>query len=208
MKVLQMALLLLLGALLLGTASCNKQDTKNASEELNADRDLNNGRVEEPRSDEMEVPEQPCAPGDNSESDGAAAARRIPDFQLRSPEGDIIPVSSLYGRPLVINFWGDWCPPCVAELPVMNKIYNERKSEFDMIAVSVDSKDGLGFWKENKLDIPLYFDVDGKQQLGLTAMPTTFFLDSGGKVVGFQTGEMTETDFNVQLKGILLPPMP
>ena len=194
-----------MAALLFGLASCNKQPQEQADSGSDSP-PVQTTAQQPPVLDDPAA--QPCGEQPDAQTDGAASARGIPDFSLRSPEGEVRQISSFYGRPLVINFWGDWCPPCVAELPTMNKIYNERKSEFDMICVSVGSKDGLGFWQANKLDIPLYFDVDGQQQLGLGSFPTTFFIDSGGKVVGFQTGEMTETDFTVRLAGILVPPTP
>lgn len=208
MNYMRIALLLLIGALLLGTTACNKQDTKDNAEELNADRDLNNGRVEESSPAEIEVPEQPCNEGDEAQMDGAANARRIPDFQVRNAAGDVVPISSFYGRPLVVNFWADWCEPCKAELPFMNKIYSERSAEFDMIAVSIDSKEAEKYWADQGYSIPMYHDVDGKQLLGLGVIPTTFFIEPSGAVSGFQTDAMTLDSFEVRLKDILLADKP
>jgi thiol-disulfide isomerase/thioredoxin len=208
MKLLRLTLALLTGLLLLSAAACNKQEAKDAGPELNADRDLNNGRVEESSPAEMDVPEQPGEAQPQADEDGASAARRIPDFQVRNAAGEVVPISSFYGRPLVVNFWGDWCEPCKAELPIMNEIYNERKAEFEMIAVSVDSKEAEKYWAEQGYTIPLYHDVDGKQQLGLGVIPTTFFIESSGAVSGFQSGEMTAESFEIRLKDILLPVAP
>ncbi|MEZ5336920.1 MAG: TlpA disulfide reductase family protein [bacterium] len=142
-------------------------------------------------------------PGEGSEADSAASARRLPEFSFRSAEGDILAVSSFYGKPLVINFWGDWCPPCIDELPALNEVYKERKAEFEMLAISVDSLAAEDFWKQNGYEIPMYHNVDAKEKLGLSAYPSTFFLNAEGSIVGFVTGDMTREDFETRLKTIL-----
>lgn len=142
-------------------------------------------------------------PGEGSEQDGAASARRIPDFNVRHPDGTVSPISEFYGKPLVVNFWGDWCEPCLVELPDMDAVYRERAGEFDMIAVSVDSEAAMDYWAEKGFEIPMYFDVDGRQQLGLTAMPSTFFLEADGSVAGFTAGAMSREDFETRLATIL-----
>src|SRR5690606_17195643 len=116
---------------------------------------------------------------------------------------EVLPVTSFYGKPLVINFWGDWCPPCINELPALNEVYKERKAEFDMLAISVDSQAAEDFWKQNGYEIPMYHSVDAKENLGLMAYPATFFLDGSGSVVGYVTGEMSREDFEARLATIL-----
>ncbi|MCB1216368.1 TlpA family protein disulfide reductase [bacterium] len=142
-------------------------------------------------------------PGEGSETDSSASARRLPDFSFRSSEGEVLAVSSFYGKPLVINFWGDWCPPCINELPALNDVYKERKAEFEMLAISVDSTAAEDFWKQNAFEIPMYHSVDAKEKLGLMAFPATFFLNEEGSIVGYVTGEMSREDFETRLKTIL-----
>ncbi len=207
MKAINLTITLLSAALLIGLAACNKPpadepgSTASAgAADVQAEGEHAGGSVALPPLDAVE---QPCTAEAGTETDGAASARRFADFKMRHASGEVKPISEFYGKPLVVNFWGDWCGPCIEELPAMDAIYRERKSEFEMIAVSVDSKAAEDFWKQNSYEIPMYHDVDGRSLLGLSAIPTTFFIDRDGGVVGFISGSMSREDFEIHLATIL-----
>ncbi|MCB1220799.1 MAG: TlpA family protein disulfide reductase [Planctomycetales bacterium] len=209
MKAIQL-IILSLAAILLLAVSCNKTaeeqagNAKTLAQDQEGQAYVTENKLEQDAaaSKENAAGEQ-ANPGGGSESDGASSARSMPEFSVRRADGEVLGISSFYGRPLVVNFWGDWCPPCVDELPALNEVYKERKAEFDMIAVSVDSKAAEDFWKEKGFEIPMYHSVDVKEKLGLSAFPSTFFLDRDGKVVGYVTTEMTREDFEMRLATIL-----
>ena len=204
------AITVLGAALLLCALSCNKPATDEADSSAanpcstdntaTAPNDSAGTSAALPPTDPAE---QPCNPDEGSESDGAASARALADFKVRHASGEVKPISEFYGRPLVINFWADWCEPCKEELPMMEAVYASRKDEFDMMAISVESQAAEDFWKTNDYSIPMYHDVDGKTMLGLSGIPVTFFLDSEGKVVGYISRSMSREDFEVNLKTIL-----
>jgi len=112
---------------------------------------------------------------------------RAPDFELQDASGQIVRLSDLRGRPVLLNLWASWCSPCKAEMPAMQKVYETyAPSGFTILAVNTtfqdDRANALAFAKNLGLTFPLLFDSDGNvaRQYRVNAMPTTFFIDSKG----------------------------
>src|SRR5512136_1811667 len=59
----------------------------------------------------------------------APGARRLPDFQIKLIDGAVLKSKDLVGRVTIIDFWGTWCPPCLAEIPEYNAFYREYRSK-------------------------------------------------------------------------------
>ncbi|MDA8432453.1 MAG: TlpA disulfide reductase family protein, partial [Nitrospiraceae bacterium] len=88
------------------------------------------------------------APGSPSGSDKRPSPGEIekldkqkaPDFTLKDLRGNHVTLSSLKGKVVLLNFWATWCPPCVAEMPELNKLYRKMASRgLEIVAVSTDS---------------------------------------------------------------------
>ena len=61
-----------------------------------------------------------------------------PDFQLEDNNGNLVSLSALRGKVVMVNFWATWCPPCRAEMPSMEKLNNAMAGEdFVMLAINV-----------------------------------------------------------------------
>lgn len=114
-----------------------------------------------------------------------------PDFELKTPEGNLLKLSSLRGQYVLIDFWASWCGPCRRENPNVVKMYNKYHNKgFEILGVSLDNnqgnwekaikKDGLT-WKhvsdlkqwDSKV-VPLY---------GVTGIPMTVLLDKEGRII-------------------------
>ncbi|MEW6411097.1 MAG: TlpA disulfide reductase family protein [Candidatus Zixiibacteriota bacterium] len=91
-------------------------------------------------------------------------------------------------KPVVLNFWGTWCPPCRKEIPDLVKVYNEYTSDqIEMIGLAVrDSPENVRtFSEQNGMNwIMLMGDQNLGIRYGITGVPTTIFIDRNGNEIG------------------------
>lgn len=84
----------------------------------------------------------------------------IPDLLFRDSVGDTTSLSRLKPRTVFVNFWATWCPPCIAEMPAINKLYNQFKDDptvvFIMVDVDNDIPKARAFMQKNHYDLPVY----------------------------------------------------
>ena len=111
-----------------------------------------------------------------------------PDFSITTSAGEYVSLEDLRGKVVLLDFWGTWCPPCVASVPSlrdMNKRYAKEKS-FVMISVSVhdDQEKWRDFTAKNQMVWPQYIDRDGVMQraFAVTKFPTYILIDHEGIV--------------------------
>ena len=110
-----------------------------------------------------------------------------PEIILRDLKGNKFNSATFSDSYLLVNFWATWCPPCVAEIDILKKMYTEfSKLNVLVIGINQDSHNiGLvrRFCKEKDINYPVLFD-DGiiGNQYGIVSLPTTVLLDTEGKV--------------------------
>ena len=122
------------------------------------------------------------------------------DFTVLDSEGREIKLSDFSGKPVVLNFWASWCPPCKEEMPEFNKAYEELGG--DVVFMMVDLVDGrretvesgAEYVLERGFSFPVYYDVKGEagNSYGVSYIPTTIFIDSDGFVVAGAQGAISE----------------
>ena len=106
-----------------------------------------------------------------------------------------VQVGSLHGRPAAINFWASWCEPCRREAPDLERLSRELHGSASV--VGVDWTDGLdsarAFIREHNMTYPNLRDQDGVvgQRYGLIGLPSTFILDSHGRISEVLRGPQT-----------------
>lgn len=123
-----------------------------------------------------------------------AKGLRAPNFNLPGLDGRMVSLTDYKGKVVLLNIWATWCPPCVEEMPSMEKLYQELQGEgFEILAVSIDesgAQDMLPFMKKHKLSFPALIDSKGtlKGLYQTTGVPESFIIDKDGilveKVIG------------------------
>ena len=139
----------------------------------------------------------------DSESANAADAVPAPDFTLTDQYGKTHRLSDYRGKIVFLNFWATWCPPCRAEMPDIQKLYEETLADpdSDLVILGVafpsegQEKDEAGiaaFLEENGYTYPTVMDTGATlaPQYYITAFPTTFMIDREGNVFGYLPGSM------------------
>lgn len=111
------------------------------------------------------------------------------DFYLPDADGKMHRLSDYRGNVVFINFWATWCPPCLREMPSMQRLWEQLKQkDFVILAIDVGEDDETVFQFTVALDTPLEFplllDREGKivEQWPVLGLPTTFIIDKQGRV--------------------------
>lgn len=112
-----------------------------------------------------------------------------PDFSVETADGNLFTLSEQRGRPVIVNLWASWCPPCRAEMPALQQVFDDLEPRgLRLIAVNVTRQDSeraaRDFAESYGLRFPIGFDFDGEVErlYELRALPTTFFIDAEGVV--------------------------
>jgi peroxiredoxin len=135
-----------------------------------------------------------------------AVGHPAPDFTLTTLTGETFALSDLRGKPVVLNFWATWCPPCRAELPELQAAAERYAGELVIAGVNqaetADSvarfADGLGL----RFLVPLDTDAQVSRLYGARSLPTTFFIDRDGIVRQIQIGPVTEATLAQLLRSV------
>ncbi|MEE8413493.1 MAG: TlpA disulfide reductase family protein [Dehalococcoidales bacterium] len=143
---------------------------------------------------------------------GASGAARVnrpaAEFTLQLFSGDEITLSSLKGKPVVINFWASWCPPCRDEAPVLEEIwqlYRERGVTFIGVDIQDKEEDALAYIEEFGITYPNGQDINGRITIdyGVSGIPLTFFIDRDGLIVSRWVGAISENLLVARIEELL-----
>jgi len=125
---------------------------------------------------------------------------KAPDFTVYDLDGNPTQLSELEGKPVVLNFWASWCPPCKAEMPYFDNAYKEIGD--DVHFLMVDLVDGFNetvatgsrYIEQEGYTFPVYFDTEGEAgyAYGVRAIPMTLFIDKDGYIITSVHGMIEE----------------
>lgn len=145
------------------------------------------------------------------------ANETMPAFSLARYGGSATPTTNkdLAGKVVVMNFWGTWCGPCVAEVTQIQKFYQATKGDTTLAFVTVDFNDDLetikGFMEREKLDFPVLLDKGDfvKTIAKINAYPTTLFFGREGKLAFQHVGasEFVFDEFMARVEILSAPPV-
>ncbi len=113
------------------------------------------------------------------------------DFSLIDVNGNTIDFSSMKGKTIFFNFWATWCPPCIAEMPDINDLYQKVNEDvvFVMLSRDEDFNKAIKFIDKKAYDFPIYQLIGTLPQVYHSqSIPTTFVISPDGKIVSKTTG--------------------
>ena len=122
-----------------------------------------------------------------------------PDFTVVDINGNEVKLSDMRGKPVVVNFWASWCPPCKAEMPDFESVY--KKYGDNVVFMMVNMTDGYqetlskakAHISQNGYTFPVYFDTmsSAAYSYNITSIPATYLIDDKGNLVGYKNGMLT-----------------
>jgi cytochrome c biogenesis protein CcmG/thiol:disulfide interchange protein DsbE len=129
-----------------------------------------------------------------------------PTFRLQKMDDGFVSLSDLRGKVVMVHFWATWCPPCVEEIPTLDKLYHSFiGKDFEILAVSVDEGGAevvAPFIQRNGLNIPVLLDPghEVSSLYGTYKFPETYIVDRQGVVRYKAIGPLDWTDpSNIQI---------
>ena len=119
-----------------------------------------------------------------------------------TPQGQPLAMKEFAGKPLLVNFWATWCPPCVEELPLLNSFYQKNKSKnWQVLGLAVDQPSAVRTWLQRK---PLSFPVamagfsgtELSKSLGNLSgsLPFTVVFGASGQLLHRKIGKVSPED--------------
>ena len=121
-----------------------------------------------------------------------------------TPDGASLKMQALRGRPLLINFWATWCPPCIEELPLLERFYQQNSPKgWQILGLAVDQPSAVkAFMARKIMSFPV--GLAGLDGTALSAglgnlsggLPFTVFINAGGKLADRKVGRLSEQDLS------------
>jgi thiol-disulfide isomerase/thioredoxin len=119
-----------------------------------------------------------------------------------TPDGRPVSAAELRGRPLLLNFWATWCPPCVEELPILDAFHTrQREAGWQLLGLAVDQPSAVrAFLRQRPLGFPIGLAGLGGTELSRTlgnakgGLPFSVLFDRAGRLVERKLGRLQPAD--------------
>ncbi|MES2061212.1 MAG: TlpA disulfide reductase family protein [Bacteroidota bacterium] len=118
---------------------------------------------------------------------------QVPDISFRDAQGQTVTLSGLKGKVVFINFWATWCPPCLAEMPAINALYQKLGSNKNIVFLMADAdgkpQQALLFLQKKQYELPVYAAITAvPANVSGGTLPTTVVLNKRGEMVYHHEG--------------------
>lgn len=143
--------------------------------------------------------EDPTADPNATAAPTATPRPAAPDFTVYDMEGNAVSLSSMQGKPVVVNFWASWCGPCKSEMPDFQKAYEQHGEAVHFMIVNMT--DGMQETKEKakayvdkqSFTFPVYYDtdMDAAMAYGVNTIPATYFVAADGSLIARANGAIS-----------------
>jgi peroxiredoxin len=132
----------------------------------------------------------------------------MPDLALTSLSGEQVRLSDFAGQPVLINAWATWCPPCRAEMPLLNEYYLQHKEDgFVILAVNAGETQSLvaEFISQTGFNFPVLLDPDSESlsRMGVFSFPTSILVGKDGTVKKVHVGIITPETMQNEIAPLL-----
>lgn len=132
----------------------------------------------------------------------SGAVQMLWQQSLDTPDGGKMSLAAFKGKPVLVNFWATWCPPCVEELPLLDRFYRENKANsWQVVGIAVDQRDPVvRFLGKMPLQYPVVLAGISGIELGKSlgnlsgGLPFTVVLGSDGLIAHRKMGRVTPDD--------------
>ncbi len=121
------------------------------------------------------------------DEEGLEQGNIAPDFKLKTLDGEVVKLSDFRGEQIMLNFWATWCPPCRAEMPDLQKLYEEK--DVVILAVNLlESEESIEdveqFVEDFTLTFPIVLDSEGNvaKIYQIQPIPTSYMIDEEGRI--------------------------
>ena len=136
-----------------------------------------------------------------------AHGEAAPPLVLKTPAGKVVDLAALRGKVVLVNFWATWCPPCIEEMPALARLRARLGSRgFEVLAVNQGEMPArvTAYAERAGLDLPMPLDREKSvaRAWKVRALPTTFVVDTAGRVRLFAEGEL---DTGPALEAAIVP---
>lgn len=125
-----------------------------------------------------------------------AAGTPGPAFEATSLTGNKVSLADYKGKVVLLNFWATWCKPCMQEMPLLNKMHKSSDIQIETLFINVGESKGTvsEYMKEQQFSFPVVIDATGKISAlyGVTALPSTFILNTKGEIAKVVFGEIQD----------------
>jgi len=111
-------------------------------------------------------------------------------WQLQALDSGGINFSQSKGKVVIVNFWATWCPPCVAEMPSFQRLYNEYGNQVHFYFVTSEEPEKVRrFLQKHSYSFPVYLQqYEAPNQLQSPVLPTTYVISRNGEIAISETG--------------------
>lgn len=159
--------------------------------------------VETPRPDRTEKPQTSSATGEA----GFEVGDVLPDFSVPLVGGGTFTLAENLGKPVFINIFATWCPPCVGEMPEINQLYTELGDQVTFIVIDLgeDEATAQNFADGNGYSVPFAYSLDGVPfaDYYVEFIPQTFVLSADGTIVQYFGGSSDYEGFKAAIEAAM-----